>query len=67
MFGGRLAKNAFSKELVCMTLTKEENSKYEFHYEIIDQRGDIPEPRYGHSLHKFKNSLLLFGGIKEHD
>jgi len=64
MFGGWLAKNNISGELVCITFTKTHKKTFHFKYETIDQKGEIPEPWYGHCLHKYKNNLILFGGVK---
>ena len=58
MFGGLTANNQTLNDMWCFNLR-------EYKWYQIKQRGDVPEPRCGHSLSTHHDKLFLFGGLKE--
>ena len=58
MFGGLTATNQTLNDMWCFPTAGNK-------WHLVDQRGDVPDPRCGHSLNCHHDKLFLFGGLKE--
>lgn len=58
LFGGITATNRTLNDMWCFSTHQER-------WTVVHQRGDVPEPRCGHTLIMHHEKLFLFGGLKE--